>query len=88
MLAGVLPGSNVRLCREDGWPSDYCNDAVFVRTVNSPPPLPASTFCRGELVLPKFQLDTLAEGWLVVVRVEKTYRRGPPRSSSLRRRES
>lgn len=62
VLAGVLPGSNVRLCREDGWPSDYCNDAVFVRTVNSPPPLPISTFCHGELVLSKFQLDTLAEG--------------------------
>lgn len=62
VLVKVLPENEVKLCKEDGWPADYSNDAVFVRIVNTPPPLPVSAFGRGELVLSRHQLNSLSEG--------------------------
>lgn len=58
-LTRLKVGKEVKICGKDGWP-EHGDDCMLVRLTNVPPPVPVSTFMRGEIVLN--WVDALAAG--------------------------
>lgn len=59
-LEGVLKllrvGKEVKVCGRDGWPEHWHSNIVLVRLINTPPPMPVSTFDKGEIVVSPNQI--------------------------------